>query len=155
MRPDLLDCAVPDTSNLTDCENEKYGEIDEELFDKTGTFTIDQNTWFIFVAEDANVALDNIHVVVAPKNETDDDESGGTNGGNGVGDDTSDGTKGGNGTTTTTETPSIVTDIRCNESLTGTIDDVYWINDTHGVEVALFNFTQTEVHDVTFSNCGR
>ena len=127
-RPDLLDCARVDISDLTECQNEKYGEIASDLFDKTGTFTIDEDTWFIFVADGANVALDNIHVVVAP-NVTDDDSN--------------------------TTISDFVTDIGCNESLSGLIEHELTIWNGSTIDVAIFNFTHSAEHDVTFTNCGR
>ena len=61
-RPDLLECAIADNENSTRCQQQKYGEITADLFAEIGTFFVDDNDVFIFVTEDANVALDNVRI---------------------------------------------------------------------------------------------
>lgn len=60
-RPSLVDCAVAnDSVASSDCQLERYGEIDATYFDAIGEFVVDENGWFTFAANDANVALDNV-----------------------------------------------------------------------------------------------
>ena len=64
VRPDLLDCAVRNISGVADCEDEIYGSIDDALFEELGSFVLTENVWYLFAAENANIALDNIYVDV-------------------------------------------------------------------------------------------
>ena len=57
-----MKCATTNTHILPECQQQKYGDITSELFGEIGIFVVDRDDVFIFVAEDANVALDNIRI---------------------------------------------------------------------------------------------
>ena len=53
---------MADSTDSVQCQQQKYGEITIDLFNDIGTFFVDDDDIFIFVAEDANVALDNVRM---------------------------------------------------------------------------------------------
>ena len=59
---DLLKCAATNNNLLPECQQQKYEEITTDLFGEIGIFAVDRDDVFIFVAKNANVALDNIRI---------------------------------------------------------------------------------------------
>ena len=53
---------MANNSGVALCGDQLYGEIEESLFDTIGEFIIDKDLLFIFVVDEANVALDNIKI---------------------------------------------------------------------------------------------
>ena len=57
-----MECAATNINFLPECQQQKYGEITTDLLGEIGVFVVDEHDVFIFVAENANVALDNIKI---------------------------------------------------------------------------------------------